>query len=72
MNKIDEAWTALKKLPPEEQERLAEAILDLAAHADDLQLDDEQVAEIDRRVRDTNAKTLSLNEFRELVGKLGT
>lgn len=72
MNKIDEAWTALKKLPPKEQERLAEAILDLAAHADDLQLDDEQVAEIDRRVRDTDAKTLSLDEFRELVGKLGT
>lgn len=71
MNKIDEAWQALKALPQAEQERLAEVILEAATQPGDLKLSDAQIAEIERRRNDPNAQFLSLEEFRERVGKLG-
>jgi putative addiction module component (TIGR02574 family) len=70
MNKIDEAWQALKKLPPEEQERMADAILNYAAQTPEVHLTDEQVAEVRRRLQDKNAKTITLEEFNARVRKL--
>ena len=71
MNKIDEAWKALKELPPEEQERLADAILDYAWQTSDVQLTDEQVAEVRRRLEDKNAETIPLEELRARLIRLG-
>jgi putative addiction module component (TIGR02574 family) len=70
MNKVDEAWAALRKLPAQEQERLADAILDYAAGIDDSYvLTDEQVAEVERRLADKNAPTLTLEEARRHLAK---
>lgn len=73
MNKIDEAWQVLKKLPAHEQERMANAILDFAAQGDsDLQISDEQLADLEQRMADKNAASMTLEEFRKRVRKLGT
>jgi putative addiction module component (TIGR02574 family) len=72
MSKIDEACAALKTLPPEDQERLADLILDLAAQSDaNYQLTDEQIAEIDRRMADPNPEYISLEEVRARLLGLG-
>ena len=70
MNKIDEAWQALKKLPPHEQERMADLILDFAAQSDDIQLSDEQVADVEARMRDRDAPTITIEELRARMRKL--
>jgi putative addiction module component (TIGR02574 family) len=72
MNKIDETWALLKRLPSEKQEIAAEAILDFAAESDGLQLSAEQVAEVERRLQDRKASTLTIEEFRAGVRKLGS
>jgi hypothetical protein len=64
MNKIDEAWAVLKKLSPREQELAAEAILDFAANASEFVLTDEQVAEVNRRLQETDPKTIDPAELR--------
>jgi putative addiction module component (TIGR02574 family) len=65
MNKIDEAWQVLKKLPPKDQERMAEVILGYyASQTSDLHLTDEQVAEVEARMRDRDAPTLTIEEVR--------
>jgi putative addiction module component (TIGR02574 family) len=70
MNKVDEAWQALKKLAPDEQERMAEVILAFAAQSDDIQLSDEQVADIETRMRDRDAPTITIEEVRAHMRKL--
>jgi putative addiction module component (TIGR02574 family) len=64
MNKIDEAWALLKSLPESEQEIAAEAILDFAAQNNDLQLGEEQLAELQRRLDDPDPKTVPWEEVR--------
>ena len=64
MNKIDDAWTVLKKLSPREQEIAADAILDYAAQDTGLHLSDEQAAEVRRRLEDTHAATMTVAELR--------
>jgi putative addiction module component (TIGR02574 family) len=68
MNKIDEAWQALKALPQAEQERLAEVILDYVAQPQESLLSDEQVAKIEARVRDRDAPTMTIDEVRAHLG----
>jgi hypothetical protein len=72
MNKIDEAWALLKRLPADKQELAADAILDFATESSDLLLSDEQVTEIERRLQDKDAKSLTLDEFRSRVRKLAS
>ncbi len=67
MNKIDEAWAVLKRLPADKQELAAEAILDFAADSGDLQLSAEQIAELERRLQDAEPKTITLDEFRSRI-----
>ena len=50
--------------PPERQETAAELLASLETRDDALQVSDEDLAEIDRRMADVNAPTLSLEEFR--------
>jgi hypothetical protein len=64
MNKIDDAWVALKKLSPREQEIAADAILDYAAQDTALHLSDEQEDEVRRRLEDTQAATVTPAELR--------
>ena len=71
MNKIDEAWSALKSLPESDQEILAQAILDFAAGDQELRLTDEQAAEIGKRIAEKNPATMTLEEFQVRVRKFG-
>jgi len=64
MNKIDDAWVALKRLSPHEQEIAADAILDYAAQDTALHLSDEQEDEVRRRLEDTQAATVTPAELR--------
>ena len=70
MNKIDEAWALLRRLPADKQEMAADAILDFATESKDLLLSDEQVGELERRLEDVDARCMTLDEFRSRVGKL--
>lgn len=64
MNKIEDAWAVLQKLSPREQELAAEAILDYAAGASGLEFSSEQAAEVERRLRDARAKSVTALELR--------
>jgi hypothetical protein len=59
--------------PAERQERAAEILssLDGESETDDLQISDEDLAEVQRRIADADAPTMSLEEFREFVAQLG-
>ena len=47
---LKEAIDALARLPEDEQERAARAIIDFAAHDGDYRLSDDQVEEVERRM----------------------
>jgi hypothetical protein len=68
--KIEQAWTELLKLPEDEQEVAADAILDYASGGRGISLSDEQVAEVNRRLAEPNPKTLTITEFRARLRKL--
>ena len=68
--KIEQAWTELLKLPQDEQEVAADAILDYASGGRGISLSDEQVAEVNRRLAEPNPKTLTITEFRARLRKL--
>ena len=70
MNKIEDAWAVLKTLSPREQELAAEAILDFASGASGLELSSERAAEVDRRLRDADAKAVTAAELRARLQKL--
>jgi hypothetical protein len=68
---IDEAVRVLHELPEEAQEAAARAILDYqASYDDDVQLSDEQVAEVERRIADPNRKFISLSELDKRIRRL--
>ena len=69
--KIEQAWTELLKLPEDEQEVAADAILDYASGGRGISLSDEQAAEVNRRLSEPNPKTLTITEFRARLRKLG-
>lgn len=69
--KIEQAWAELLRLPEDEQEVAADAILDYTSGARGISLSDEQVAEVRRRLADPNPKTLTITEFRARLRKLG-
>jgi hypothetical protein len=69
MNKLDDAWAAVKKLPSREQRRAAEAMLDFAASLGKLRLSDEQVGEVKRRLNQPNPKTMTANQARARLRK---
>lgn len=58
--------------PPEQQERAAEILefLDEQSNGADLQVSDEDQAEIDRRIADVDAPSMSLKEFRAFINDL--
>ena len=62
--KVKEAIEALRELPAREQETFADAIIGYASRDTRLQLSDEQVAEVKRRMAKKNRKFISLSEAR--------
>lgn len=71
-NLIDDAVEVLRGLPEDLQAAAARAILDYGAGQDeDLQLSDEQVIEVERRMADPNRAFLSLDEVRTRLRPFG-
>jgi hypothetical protein len=50
--------------PPERQEEAARVLIEMEAQDSDLQLSDEQVAEVANRLADPNPRFLTLDEVR--------
>ena len=59
--------------PPERQEQAADLLASLEAgdNDDEWHVSEEDLAEIDRRIADVDAPTMTLEEFREFVAQLG-
>jgi hypothetical protein len=71
-NLIDDAVRALRNLPEDVRDAAARAIIDYqAGYDDDVQLSDEQVEEVERRIADPNRKFISLSELDKRIRRLG-
>ena len=68
---VREAIEVLKDMPEDRQETVARAIINYAADDDAVQLSDDQVAEIERRVANPNRKFISLQELDKRLRHLG-
>jgi hypothetical protein len=70
-NLIDDAVRALHNLPEEVRDAAARAIIDYQTnYDDDIQLSDEQVAEVERRIANPNRKFISLRELDKRIRQL--
>ena len=67
---MDEAIRQVAQLSEGEQDAAAGALLDYVKHMRELQLTDEQVAEVRRRRAAPNRKFLSLDEVRARIERL--
>lgn len=68
---LEEAVKVLRELPDGRQAAAARAIINYGADDDEIQLSDEQVAEIERRIADPNRKFISLAELDKRIRHLG-
>ena len=68
---LEEAVKVLRELPDDQQEAAARAIINYGADDDEIQLSDEQVAEIERRIANPNRKFISLAELDKRIRHLG-
>lgn len=71
---LQQAITEVQKLSAEEQDQIAEQImaaLDERSHGASLQLSEEQLAELRRRLGDPNPRLLDGEEFRIRLRRLG-
>jgi hypothetical protein len=72
MTKVEEAIEVLQNLPADKAQMFADAIIDAATpRAEDMQLSDEQVAEIERRMREPDPRFITLAEAQARLQKLG-
>jgi hypothetical protein len=69
---LEQALRQLEQLPEGEQDAAAGALLEYLKHARDVQLTDEQVAEVRRRRTDPNRVLVSEAEARERIRRLGS
>ncbi|MET3334321.1 MULTISPECIES: hypothetical protein [Bradyrhizobium] len=69
---LDEAIRQVVQLPEGEQDAAAGALLDYVKHMRDIQLTEEQIAEVRRRRADPNRKFLFLDEVRARVERFGS
>jgi hypothetical protein len=68
-NLLDEAIAKARQLPEDEQNAAAGALLDYINTMQDLQLTDEQLAEVRRRRADPNRTKIPVDEaFRKILG----
>jgi len=69
---VEDAVRVLRELPDDMQAAAARAIMDYgAASDDDVQLTDQQVAEVERRIADPNRQFLSLSQVRKGLHRFG-
>ncbi len=68
---LEEAVKVLRELLDDRQEAAARAIINYGADDDEIQLSDEQVAEIERRIANPNRKFISLAELDKRIRRLG-
>jgi len=69
---VEDAVRVLRAQPEDVQEVAARAIMDYgAASDDDVQLTDQQVAEVERRIADPNRQFLSLSQVRKGLHRFG-
>ena len=68
---LDEALKVLQELPEDRQEAAARAIINFGAGDDEVQLSDEQVTELERRIASPNRKFISLAELDKRIRHLG-
>lgn len=69
---LEEALRQIEQLPDGEQDAAAGALFDYMRHRRDIQLTDEQVAEVRRRLADPNRKLVSHDEARARISRLGS
>lgn len=69
--KLETAIKALSNLPNDEQEMAAQAIIDYASHDGGIHLTDEQVAEVNRRLKNPHRKHLTVAEVRNRLRHYG-
>lgn len=68
---LQKAFEQAQKLPEDEQDAAAGALLDYLDHMRTLRLTDEQIAEVRRRLADPDHETLSIEEVKERLRHLG-
>ena len=68
---LKEAFDALTRLPEDDQERAARAIIDFAAHDGDYRLSDDQVEEVERRMAQKDRTYLSPAQARSRLNHFG-
>jgi hypothetical protein len=69
---LEEALRQVERLPADDQNAAAGALLDYVKHMRNLRLTDEQVEEVRRRVANPDRKLLSLAEARARIDRLGS
>ena len=69
---LEQVLRQIEQLPDGEQDAAAGALLDYMKHRRDIQLTDEQLAEVRRRLADPNRKLVSHDEARSRVSRLGS
>jgi hypothetical protein len=69
---LEHALREVERLPESEQDAAAGALLDYVKHMRELQLTDEQVAEVRRRIANPDRKLISHAEARERISRLGS
>jgi hypothetical protein len=67
---LEEAVKVLRELPDDRQDAAARAIINYGADDDEVQLSDEQVEEIERRMAEPDRKFISLTELDERIRHL--
>ncbi len=68
---LQKAFERAKELPPEQQDAAGMALLEYLEESGSLQLTDEQVAEVRRRLADPTPRLLGLAEVKARLAKLG-
>jgi len=69
---LEEALRQVERLPADDQNAAAGALLDYVKHMRDMRLTDEQAEEVRRRIANPNRKLLSLAEARARIERLGS
>jgi hypothetical protein len=69
---LRDAIAQIERLPDNEQDAAAVAMLEYLAHRRDLRVSDADLAEIRRRRADSNRRLVSHEEARARISRLGT
>jgi phytoene/squalene synthetase len=68
---LEQALRQIEQLPDGEQDAAAGALLDYMKHRRDIELTQEQVVEVRRRVADADRKLISPDEARARISRFG-